>query len=344
MDLRYKRFLNDNDLYLDVLKPREQLNFLISDYKGDFDDSSVLDLQIRENNELMYYHGTTRLLTVKLKGSCEAKIKIRCKASDSYRKLCTCYYDELMHKDWSIGELNKFKESLKKYLNFAVKSADDRYYKNKKEGYWQNKICNDFGTYWSKKLNWLIIDREAVIGHADKKNKEIFFKNFKNKYEKVVNNFRQKDPKKWGKPSKKNFGDELDLLAIGPKKELVCIELKHGDNPSGIYWGLLQVAMYRDSFNAAISQISDDIINLVNQKIKLELLPKEAEARIPKRFSEVKSMLAIAKPKKRSSCWGKLIEVVNFCPEVKQPIFQVSQNKNNEIYFKPLPLLDIKKI
>ncbi len=77
--------------------------------------------------------------------------------------------------------------------------------------------------------------------------------------------------KRFGQEDGKDFGDELDLLAIGPEQQLLAIEPKHGSNASGVCWGSLQVGLYRDAFKNALPYISDAIEALVHPKVSLGL-------------------------------------------------------------------------
>lgn len=291
---RYCRVLNDN--IENYLLPNGQLHFLI-DNKF-MDDKYALDIHIREKNKLIYYHGTTKLLTVDLCILLKKKNSSSnpCNAAKTYQR--NKDYKTLMNemKNWKPNNSPvRLESTFKEYLRSAIKKADKRYYSNKKEGYWQNRICVYFSRYWTPDKEWLIIDRESVIGHASEEKKKSFYKDIKGVYNNIKLELQKENEKRWGEVSKKGFGDELDMLAIGPNKELLCIELKHRSNTSGIYWGPLQASIYRDAFDNAKEYISEGIKEIIQQKIKIGLLPSEANCRIPSgKFTEVKAILAIA--------------------------------------------------
>jgi hypothetical protein len=122
------------------------------------------------------------------------------------------------------------------------------------------------------------------------------------------------------------LGNQCDFLAIGPSDELYCIELKHGSNTSGVYWGSLQVAVYATMFREALPSITDDIKAVVRQKVALGLLGKDAIDRLPgdgKTFRKVVPVLAIAEPNDKSACWGRLNEVMNRCPESLASVVEI---------------------
>ena len=207
------------------------------------------------------------------------------------------------------SELRELKDSYGKYLRSVVKSTNPRFYR--KEGYWSNRLSIDFGLNWDTNKEWLVFDREAVIGFDNQYQKDAFYNLKKEVCGSIESELRRTDEQKWGQiKGQKEFGDELDMLAIGPGKELLCIELKFGENAKGIYWGPLQVSVYRDAFRDTKDDIGDSLIKLLKQKIKLGLLPTAAVERIPKEgFAKVDAILAIAERNTKSSSWSKMTEV-----------------------------------
>jgi hypothetical protein len=117
------------------------------------------------------------------------------------------------------------------------------------------------------------------------------------------------DAPKWGEQDEKRFGDEVDMLAIDKTGSLVVIELKHGVNTSGIYWGPLQAGVYHAAFKDAPSEVYSGIKALIAQKIRLGLLPGAAAIMIPSALTLGDPMLAIAVPNRNSGCWDKMLEV-----------------------------------
>jgi hypothetical protein len=63
---------------------------------------------------------------------------------------------------------------------------------------------------------------------------------------------------------------------VNREREVVCIELKHGSNSNGIYYGPFQAAVYRGAFLAAANSIANEIERLAKQKIALSPLPAVA--------------------------------------------------------------------
>lgn len=236
----------------------------------DFNDAFDIDLQLREGDRLMFYHGTTALLTVQFNHSTN---RLSYSASESYSRATG--FRELM-QNWLESKWSRSVDLIPEYLSSAILFAKDEVYRNRAEGYWQNRLSLAFGLQWCLGMDWLIIDREAVVGFTNSTEKQALLSPIKRKYQSVRGQYQEQDALKWGKPSSKGFGDECDFLALGPDGELLCIELKHGSNTSGIYWGCLQVAVYRELFERVLDQITEEIKSLVRQKIQLGLLPPQA--------------------------------------------------------------------
>ena len=87
------------------------------------------------------------------------------------------------------------------------------------------------------------------------------------------------------------------MLAINRSGDLVAIEIKHGSNSSGIYWGPLQVGVYQDAFFKTLGSIRGGIRGLVAQKIELGLLPQDACSLLEaSQLTRVEPILVVAEP------------------------------------------------
>jgi len=286
----------------------------------------ALDIHIRENCELMVYHGGTCLLTIncsKVRGNAFEKVLFK---SPSYGKGKGCDYEfRLLGGEQKVDNLAEVTLRVCDYLAKLIAhptAIHRKFYQ--KEGFWSNRLSIEFGRLWRPGMDWLIIDREAVLGFDSKERKDSFYE-FKLQTQRIKSNLQAYDPKLWGTPRepakrKSTFGDELDFLAIGPDKQLLCIELKHGSYTSGIYWGPLQASVYRDAYSRQLDNITAGIKNLVEQKVGLGLLPPEALSMLPEgNFAKVEGVLAIADVDSylRSTCWEKAI-IVN--KQLKNPV------------------------
>ena len=318
MAARYKRALT-RDSFIDALKSNDSLMFLIHDLPDLNGDTYAINVQLREGNQLMYYHGTTRLLVVTLLEK-DRQVCFRISANKTYSSGAACSESFKQLADLGVNDPSKAGSTFQKHLKSALSVADRSCYCNRKEGYWQNRLCVRYGARCQAEDDWLIIDRECVIGFANNTEKRDVFHPHQVYFETIRHAFQTQDKKRWGGPTevdsstgevRSRLGDELDMLAIGKDGQLLAIELKDGANTKGIYWGPLQVGTYKAAFNAVLTHLERDIHSLIKQKVDLGLLPSHALRRLEKvSFSSVVPVLAIAAPNPRSGCWSMLAEVM----------------------------------
>ena len=314
----YPRYLSEEFLNLSV--PGGPLNFLVSDYpQSAIPDRYALDVQLRDGNTLQYYHGTNSLIRIAFNGT-----SLQADAANTYRSL-PGFDDLFMPCPLEPVALQEYKRRLPSYLAAAFSAADPRWYGNKSEGYWQNRLSICFGRDWRPGMDWLVLDREACIAFESRTAQEQLLNPHRAKLLAIRQQLRSEAPILWGTPAADDsLGGKLDFLALGPDKELICVELKHGANASGTYWGPLQACAYREDFRLVIDHVTEDIKRLVRQKIMLGLLPAEAANRIPvEKFRGVECVLAVAAPNDDSSCWDRLRDVMLRYPETRLPVVQV---------------------
>jgi hypothetical protein len=259
----------------------------------------AFDIHIREKSQVMIYHGSTCVLTIdisKLKTSGTIKF-----VSKSYGKKLWCAYEfEELRKTTNLDALNSIIENLVNFLMKVVEEVRPTFYSN--EGFWSSKLSIDFGRKWSSENDWLIFDREAVLGFDNKQNKANFYRTIQSQISQISNELKNNEPIRWGR-NLKTFGDELDLLALGKNNQLVCIELKHGSYANGIGWSPLQASIYRSAFREGLGAISGSLIKLIRQKVDLGLLPSAVLDRVPSRIDKVEGIVLVSEPNFNSNCW-----------------------------------------
>jgi len=317
MPARYTRTLNP--VFVDQIRNTRFSELIATTSVIGSDDEQAIDWQIRENSQLMAYHGTTRLLAIRHDATAG---RFAVSAAPAYSDAAG--YSDLMRYHTS-DEIEPMVSLINEYLQSAVGLADSRYYRNRAEGYWQNRICHRFGRGYRTGDPWCVIDREAVIGFDSQREKDAIFSPLRATYQAVKDELQRANPATWGNGGAA-LGDECDLLALSPDGQLLCIELKHGANASGIYWGGLQAAVYRDLFAASLDGVLPGIRALASQKVALKLLPEEALAMIPDSgFQGVASMLIISEPNQRSACWQRLADVSAQCPASACQVIEITE-------------------
>ena len=287
----------------------------------------ALDPQFRERNTFSLYHGTTRLLDVKFKkGNGEELVFWAAQAYGDAGTPSASAYASLM-KAWPIKEAAGLEVLCREYLAKAIDTADVSKYQNRKEGYWQNRLALSYGGNWDLKRDWLIFDREVVLGFANEEEATKAFAPVREKYEKVVKDLQAADPARFGSADLR-IGNEVDLLALGPANELICIELKHGTNAAGVYWGPVQASAYRELLEPVLPQVLEGIQRLVQQKVALGLLPPAALLWVPEeKLSGVQAVLAVAEPNPRSDCWKSLELVQERLGAAKVSVVSLTQTE-----------------
>lgn len=247
-------------------------------------NNEELDFLVGKNNQkewISVYRGLSRILTI-LSSKELGKIKID--AADAYKSLAIKkqinIYGEKQVFDLEISQLNDLVEIVKSNPKF------NRYYQNRKEGFYQNILSRKFGICGTPDDEFAIIDKEAVIGYASEKEKAIEYSPFHIRYKNLLGEVSDKDPKRYGSNlSKKPIGNEVDFLALDKNGDLLIIEYKHGTNTSGIYLSPMQIGLYydlyTDFFNKKTELLRDAIFTMLEQKQKIGLInttwPKPSE-------------------------------------------------------------------
>jgi hypothetical protein len=292
-------------------------------------DANAIDVQLRESDLIQYYHGTVCLLQVQYHGGTirgGGTASVFCQMPELIELSAPCPVSDA-------GAVARFAATIQAYLPAAAAFIDARspqYYANQREGYWQNRLALAFGRNWQPGMDWLVIDREAVIGFEGSAQQSQALSPAEQPYLGIRRLLQEEKPGTWGQPSEPDsLGNECDLLALGPDGELICIELKHGANASGIYWGPLQVCNYRDQFRAVLPAITSDILRLVKAKIQIGLLPATAGRRLPtEQFRCVQGILAVAEPADHSGAWARLSELMTRFPAARVPVVQVRSDQD----------------
>lgn len=331
INARYSRILSAD--VGDALKRHGPLRFLVTDLPSAKRETFALDVQLREGNQLMYYHGTTRVLVVKLARQ-NGMVVFRPTADPFYTDDATCKAAFSSLKESGINSPASARETLHDCLASALAIARRRYFANAAEGYWQNLLCQRFGRMYQPDDEWLIIDRECVIGFGGDDEKKRFYDPIMSRYQAALGGMSAPgaEMRKWTQ-RKKGFGDELDMLAIDRDGRLLVIELKHGTNVSGIYWGPVQVGVYCEAFENQLQVLGPAIAELVRQKVDFGLLPALACDRLPPRgFDSVTPVLAVSCPNPRSGCWEKLAEVMRHVGDVTVVTVGAAEDPAPEIH------------
>jgi len=202
----------------------------------------LLDLQLRENDEVMLYCGLTRLVVAKYRPP-----MVEITADDAYVKQSCA---SALMKPWGL-QAPGFENALRTYLQ-AVQ-VNSRY--TGKEGAVQ--------TAWNQVAEpWTPIDREAVIGGGLKPIPQVA------KATQAV----QVIASGWARVSDPKAANELDILAVDCAGALVLVEIKYG-RASTLYYAPLQALRYAWEWSQVVKTLLPEVQDLITAKQQLGLLP-----------------------------------------------------------------------
>lgn len=232
-------------------------------------DNECLDFQTGSNKGKSWfsiYRGTGRILTLSKSG----KGKLIISVANAYREI----FPDITNEE----KLNK--ESFKKYVEDIEKKPElGRYYVNakseKKEGYYQNLIARRYTLNLKSEDDFVIIDKELVIGFES----DTFKRNWNNQIieeqkEKIKQTREALSGTRLPTNIKSEYG-EFDFLAIDKQGNFIIMELKQ-DDAEKTYLSPVQVNYYVLQFKKLLKEkkkeICDAIREMFNQKVKMGLI------------------------------------------------------------------------
>ena len=264
-----------------------------------------LDFLIGKNNSkewISIYHGLTRIISILPLGATSILVD----ADARYKNMSTNLFGKKSIDD----NFQKGIEDL--IVQIENDSQFDRYFKNKKEGYYQNELSRRFGICGSADDAFVIIDKEAVIGYKNREEKVNLLGKIQQRYKQKQREISILNPERYGKDlGEKSIGNELDFLALDKYGNILLIEYKHGTNTSGIYLSPLQIGMYYDIFTYFPRENLENVVmGMLVQKQKMGLInpswvkPNSIKAIIP--------VLIISEFNYKSSAKTKFDEILEF--------------------------------
>jgi hypothetical protein len=297
-EMYYNRKLSDE--FSKRIEPNGDLRWLF-DFVRDREDLDFLIGKNAKEEWISIYRGLSRCIKIDQTGKIDA--------ADEYKKLNPCLYDINAKKEINFqNELSELLSEVKKEPKF------DSYYKNKKEGYYQNEISRKYGMLSDSNSEFVIIDKEAVVGYDTEKTKEMIFGKMRENYKDLQKEISKKDAKRYGKDlhEKKSLGDELDFLALDKDGNVLLIEFKHGSNTSGIYLSPLQIGLYYDIFTKFPKKdLEEAVFSMLEQKQKIGLISPLWKK--PDTIKEIKPVLIISEYNYKGSAKEIYPEIMEIC-------------------------------
>ena len=266
-EVYYDRVLKDE--LVEIIKERYQ--WLINYVK----EHNELDFQVGSNKSETWfavYRGTGRVLSISKTG--------KLSAAETYMKLLPEFYKNPTKKLF-----NELLDKIEKEPNLG------RYYINDKgeykEGYYQNLIGRRYTFLNQDTDDFIIIDKELVIGFKDKTVKKEWNKPIVEYTDNVIGKVRSKI-KSLPKDIKNSYG-EFDFLGLNWNGDIIIMELKQND-PTKTYLSPIQIAYYNEQFKKLLDKITpeklyENIKGMIEQKIDLGVLRIPNNRQLPEKLS-----------------------------------------------------------
>jgi len=285
----------------ELLKVNGKLRWLFDFVKN----HNELDFLIGRNNSsewVSVYRGLSRIISL----SFVSGTTIRIDAAERYKSIIPDLYG-----------VKKTGENFSKEIEYLITQIRkdgvfDRYYENRKEGYFQNELSKIFGICGSDDTEFVIVDKEAVVGYDNQAAKDELFGNIQSKYKSLQKEISTFDAKSFGQNlEQKAIGNELDFLALDKEGNILLIEYKHGTNTSGIYLSPLQIGLYYEIFTSLPKKELDEaVIEMLEQKKRIGLI--NPKWKTPEKINGIIPVLIISEYNNRSSAKDKFQEILNF--------------------------------
>lgn len=257
------------------------------------------------------YRGTGRLFTIK---------KDKVFADPKYESLCKEFYK------------HPSPETLDCLLSKVTDSEKlGRYYISngkKKEGYYQNLISRRYSLFCKETDDFIIIDKEYVLGYKDEDTRNKWTERVKANYRGLVEELQKTD----GFPAEiKLPGTECDFVGLSKDGDVLLFELKRHEDTAKIYLSPMQIGMYDDLTKQYVSRFPKEwetaILNMAEQKVDLGILKPKWP--LPKHLSG-KVRLAVVVGGEASRTAKKNFSIVR--NKVKKDIKYYSCKENGELF------------
>lgn len=206
------------------------------------------------------YRGTGRILTFT-----DSKRGISFDAAGKYKELDTEFF-QMPTKEKFEFYLDKINNNdFKRYYNDDVNSRN--------EGYYQNLVGRRYTFQITEDDDFIIIDKEFVLGFKNKTAKESFNQSIIKDVEQKIKEFRSQYKWKLPEDIKAKYG-EFDFLGLNGNGDILIMELKQND-PSKTALSPIQVYFYHQQFKELLEEdhgLYGKIKSMVEQKMEMGII------------------------------------------------------------------------
>lgn len=281
-----------------MLKKNGALRWLF-DFVKDREDLDFLTGRRNKHNWISVYRGLAKLLKITFPYGKYMKVD----AHETYKSMQPNLYGKKdlndVLKNNILDLISKIKDEKKLHSN----------YDNHEEGFHQNILSRRYGICGMPDDDFVIIDKEVVIGHEDTSEKNNILDSIKQNYFDVL---KRLDNREFGiKLDTKKLGNELDFLGLDKDGNILIIEYKHGTSTKGIYLSPFQIGVYYDIFNRlSKTDLIDTVYEMLDQKQRIGLI--NTAWKRPSAIKDIVPVLIISEYNYKSSAKTKYDEILQF--------------------------------
>ncbi|MHB0979828.1 MAG: hypothetical protein ACYC5Q_07160 [Thermoleophilia bacterium] len=302
--MRYNRALAP--AFLALLLPTAPLGaflhgLVVAEFRG---TGLTLDLHLRESNDVMLYLGSTRLLLLRY----QPRTNTLWPSADAYYMGQDSWQFKPPYARTEVADLVA---ALALYL--ASVEVNPRHYS--KEGALQNRLSYRFGPGRRSPDDWVVVDREVVLGYQNQAEKAAEWEPIKERAKAVGRKIPGHGSHNFGSTFERfSAGDELDLLVWVPgESRFLIVELKDGSDNTGVYKSPLQVAVYTAAWRHFAQKQPKEFLTslrvLLSQKRALGLIACKFPMPDRESLRALHPALIIQEPNTRSRSW-RIIDTV----------------------------------
>ena len=255
------------------------------------------------------YRGTGRVLTF-----ASRRNGYKIDAANAYKRIAPDGFFEHPKED-----------SFVEYLSNIRKAPNlQRYYesdKGKREGFYQNLIGRRYTFNTKAKDDFIIIDKEMVVGFKDEVTKTAWNNDIISNIEELISILRRDYKGRLPQDIHSKFG-EFDFLAMKWNGDIIIMELKQ-DDPQKTYLSPIQVRFYYEQFHKLLKEnkdISDNIMKMVQQKVDMGIINVPKGRSLPQKLSgKIETCVIVGEEKSLSPTICDRFRVVRkiFLPNMK---------------------------
>lgn len=259
-------------------------------------NTSELDLQTGHDPKqgrswFSVYRGTGRVLTF-----ASRRNGYKIDAADAYKRIAPIVFFEHPTEDSFVEYLSNIREApnLKRYYE-----SDNE----KKEGFYQNLIGRRYTFSTKTEDDFIIIDKEMVVGFKDEATKTSWNEDIISNIEALIRDLRRDYNGSLPQDIHSKYG-EFDFLAMTWDGDIIIMELKQND-PQKTYLSPIQVRFYYEQFKKLMKEdidfLSANIMRMVQQKINLGIINIPEGKSLPNKLSKkIRTCVIVGEDKKLS--------------------------------------------